>query len=274
MHPDPIGRPGRHTAGHIAGLSTARRGGPQEGGFGRGPQGRSLHMNAPERPATWNVLGCLRRKDAQLSAAVHGTPTTGLQRGALPGRRPAGGAPPGSGPSSPAPWLRKGTSGRRTEGHRASALPEPQPPLGRPTLSRTPRDVCTVTGRRVARPLPRLRRPVPEAPRTSSDPGPHTAHGHRGCCCEPPHTTARQQEPAGAPETPRVPVPGLLPPAHCHRHPGREPASDGQAQASSPAAPAAWPGWSTRRSLRITGRWQTLSSSRASSWPPERSSHL
>lgn len=70
------------------------------------------------------------------------------------------------------------------------------------------------------------------------------------------------------------PGPWAPPPAHCHRHPGREPAGDGQAQASSPAAPAAWPGWSTRRSLRITGRWQTLSSSRASSWPPERSSHL
>lgn len=205
--------------------------------------------------------------------ADHGAPA---RRPARPAARRWGPAweRPGRGTSSPAPWLRKGTSGRRTEGHRASALPEPQPPLGRPTLSWTPRDVCTVTGRRVARPLPRLRRPVPEAPRTSSDPGPHTAHGHRGCCCEPPHTTARQQEPAGAPETPRVPVPGLLPPAHCHRHPGREPAGDGQAQASSPAAPAAWPGWSTRRSLHITGRWQTLSSSRASSWPPERSSHL
>lgn len=141
--------------------------------------------------------------------ADHGAPA---RRPARPAARRWGPAweRPGRGTSSP--WLRKGTSGRRTEGHRASALPEPQPPLGRPTLSRTPRDVCTVTGRRVARPLPRLRRPVPEAPRTSSDPGPHTAHGHRGCCCEPPHTTARQQEPAGAPETPRVPVPGLLPP--------------------------------------------------------------
>lgn len=127
MHPDPIRRPGRHTAGHIAGLSTARRGGPQEGGFGRGPQGRSLHMNAPERPATWNVLGCLRRKDAQLSAAVHGTPTTGLQRGALPGRRPAGGALPGSGPAAARPRPRPGSGRGRRGGAPRGTGPAPSP---------------------------------------------------------------------------------------------------------------------------------------------------
>lgn len=64
--------------------------------------------------------------------------------------------------------------------------------------------------------------------------------GHWGCCCEPPHTTARQQEPAGAAETPGAPTPpqSWAPlPAPSPRHPGREPSGDGQAQAPAPARP-------------------------------------